>query len=328
MYRGRAVLSLCMHDFCDECALKREQIRQDEKQRWRIEESYWVCVCVTVYERKRDGGALPDLHSSYSLSLRDVVFSHVCVCVISHTHTVENDEQSNRVTVVSVHVCCWKTLRKSQKEADWNKKGCLGSNHTATDSTAGCNVLPLLSGKFFLWHGMKCVSGCGSVCVCVHNTHGRERAGRRRSIRGGWAVVQTDSEGLDGGKAAFVRSQPPQQLPPIWRTLCEKINPAHSKWMKHPIRPVGRSITCNDPAAPFSWIYILLKSTNSEHKDKLHPFPRALMENKCWKNSSPTFKVAYLWMSAAAAGWVLGLTHTITVIWKVRSSELPFVQIH
>lgn len=30
----------------------------------------------------------------------------------------------------------------------------------------------------------------------------------------GWALVQTDSQGLAGAKTAFVSSQPPQQLPP------------------------------------------------------------------------------------------------------------------
>lgn len=86
------------------------------------------------------------------------------------------------------------------------------------------------------WVENSCHDRAWSVCmwegVCAWHTHEREREERRRAI-GGWAIVQTASVGLVGGKAAFVRSQPPQQLPPTWRTLCEKIHPAaHTKLIK------------------------------------------------------------------------------------------------
>lgn len=47
-------------------------------------------------------------------------------------------------------------------------------------------------------------------------------------------MVHADSEGLDGRKAAFVRSQPPQQLPPTWWTLPGQTGPAHSTTTERP----------------------------------------------------------------------------------------------
>lgn len=89
------------------------------------------------------------------------------------------------------------------------------------------------------WVENSCSDRAWSVCMwegvrgeCAWHTWKREGEGRRRAIRGGWATVQRDSEGLAGGKAAFVRSQPPQQLPPTWQTLWEKIHPACIKLMK------------------------------------------------------------------------------------------------
>ncbi len=140
-----------------------------------------------------------------------------------------------------VHVYSYEHEGKKSVKSGLDEKGCLLTvfeiqPYTAIDSAAGCNVLPLLSGKFLLWRSMKCVYVREAERVCVHDTHmrerKREREERRRAIRGGWAIVQTACEGLVGGKAAFVRSQPPQQLPATWRTSWEKIHPAYTKFIK------------------------------------------------------------------------------------------------
>lgn len=75
------------------------------------------------------------------------------------------------------------------------------------------------------WNVCVRASGREGGCVCVH-IHERERGGGSwRTNREGWAIVQTAIQGLVGQKTAFVRSQPPQQLPTTWRTTCDKIHP-------------------------------------------------------------------------------------------------------
>ena len=73
----------------------------------------------------------------------------------------------------------------------------------------------------------------------MHDTHTHTHIGRGEREREseikeegdprGRAGVQTAGEGLAGGKAAFVRSRPPQQLPPTRQTSREKIHPAHAE---------------------------------------------------------------------------------------------------
>lgn len=202
-----------------------------------------VCVCVTVYERKRDGGALP-VGSAFLLfivSARCCFQPCLCLCDLTHSHSWKWWAEQPRNSGFCARVLL-KDFEKEPERSRLEQERVFGIQPYCNWQHSWLQCSPAAEWKILsmTWHEV-----CERVwdCVCVHNTHERERAGRRRSIRGGWAVVQTDSKGLDGGKAAFVRSQPPQQLPPIWRTLCEKINPAHSKWMKHPIHPVGRSIT-------------------------------------------------------------------------------------
>lgn len=72
------------------------------------------------------------------------------------------------------------------------------------------------------WRVRACMCMC--ACVCVWHIW-KER--KKRVIWGGWATVQAAREGLVGRKAAFVRSQPPQQLPPTWWTLWEQNPPPH-----------------------------------------------------------------------------------------------------
>lgn len=106
------------------------------------------------------------------------------------------------------------------------------------DSTAGCNVLLLLSGKFLLWQSRQ----PDKYAQYTHRTHTHihRREGKSKGPDGGWLFIQTAGKGLVDGKAAFMSSQPSQQ------------------WQESPCwHPVSKSHAHVDATLKFSYMVFL-----------------------------------------------------------------------